>query len=194
MPRPDTLKHATYLSHDYVPTRYCRSSRSLSLEIVWLAPISVALLRYGTKEHACNKEARSMPNILNRVTSRPLFAISTIWLAYFLAELRKFNTHAGSATKPEYVHSRMWTVYVVMTIIFAVQWIISISGRIFDLRLNRLWIIPYLALWAIAVMIMKELTPRQFLMLLGLTILVQFPLMLLRSRRMRDGSPRESGI
>ena len=135
-----------------------------------------------------------MASILNRLTSRPVFVISTIWLAYFLAKLEKFQTHAGSAPKPEYVHSRMWIVYVVMAIIFAVQWIISISGRIFDLRLNRLWIIPYLALWAIAVMIMKELTPRQFLMLLGLTILVQFPLMLLRSRRMRDGSPRESGI
>src|ERR1700723_579755 len=88
---------------------------------------------------------------LDRITQRPLFITATMGLAYFLGQLAIFSLRMrGAFPASPFEHSfGTHLFHIVMAIAFATLWLFSASGRLFDLRLNRLWIVFFAAPWAI---------------------------------------------
>jgi hypothetical protein len=86
---------------------------------------------------------------------------------------------------------KMYIFYLIMIIIVFVQWIFTISGRMFDLCINRLWLFPYIASYAIVIWAMARGSHRQFVGTWAVALLAQLPLMLFPSRRNSEFSKRE---
>lgn len=138
----------------------------------------------------------SLLGMLNRMTSRALFAATTLFLAYFLARIETivFSSRTIRELSRHTVDSGWYEIYLVAAVVFAIQWAFSISGRMFDLRLRRQWILPYLGLWGAALLAMAKGSSRQFLVTLALTIVAQLPLMLIPSRRTKNPSTTVSAL
>ena len=128
---------------------------------------------------------------LNRPFGRSLLFTPTICLIYFLSELAKLRFHDGLGLGSSGIHSLSgWFVfYLIMTVAAGSLWIVSISGRLVDLCLSRLWIIVFLVPWAIILWTMARGNSHQVLAAMIVALTVQLPLMLLPSRRASAVTP-----
>jgi hypothetical protein len=72
---------------------------------------------------------------------------------------------------------------IAMTVCLAAFWFFSISGRLFDLRVSRVWILGYVALWALSLFAIERRSLHELMAALLLAIIAQLPLMVLPSRR-----------
>jgi hypothetical protein len=120
--------------------------------------------------------------IFDRQTGRAPFAVSTFWLTFFLIKLDEVSIERNYLFSVRGIS----LLYIFMLVIFATLWIVAVSGRTFDLCISRWWIAPLLALWMIVLVVMTETRSRLLLLsCLTATLVIQLPLMLLRSRRTR---------
>jgi hypothetical protein len=120
-----------------------------------------------------------------------MFFTPTICLLYFLTELTETNFHGERGLGlVGLVHSKGWYEFnLFMAVAFALQWTISISGRMLDLRLSRLWVTPFFVPWAIVFWTMARGSSHQVLVAMIFALAVQLPLMLLPSRRVSALTP-----
>jgi hypothetical protein len=78
---------------------------------------------------------------------------------------------------------------IAMTVCLAAFWFFSISGRLFDLRVSRVWILAYAALWALSLFAIERRSPHELMAVLLLSVVTQLPLMVLPSRRVPGVPP-----
>jgi len=120
----------------------------------------------------------------DRPIGRSLFVVPTIFLLYFLIELARVNFKIGRGLEiSRSPHANEWHLFFLsMALVFAIQWVVSISGRMLALRLSRLWIIPYFVPWVIILLTMTKGSSRQVAVAIVFALAVQLPLMVLPSR------------
>lgn len=114
------------------------------------------------------------PAIRNRLTSRALFAAATLGLLSTILQTSSFI----SKDDPGF-----YWLGIAMTVCLAAFWFFSISGRLFDLRVSRVWILGYVALWALSLFAIERRSLHELMAALLLAIIAQLPLMVLPSRR-----------
>ena len=137
---------------------------------------------------------------LNRPTGRSALFAPTVFLLYFFLEIAefKFKSFNGSQTKSLFIpfHATGWyVVCIVMIVALALQWALSLSGRMLDLRISRIWMIPYLLPWVAVLFAIVKGSSHQILSAVFFALIVHMPLMLLPSRwnRKSSGEPSNQG-
>lgn len=120
----------------------------------------------------------------NRPINRSWFAAPTFFLFFFLIELFELNSHNAHRASGgrHYDAPGLYIFSLIMTLIFAAQWLFSISGRMVALKLNRIWIVAYLVPWVMILAAMVGGNAHQVAAAVVFAFAVQFPLMLLPAR------------
>ncbi len=107
-------------------------------------------------------------------SSRFVYGFVAVWFLYFLSQMGVNR----------YTHPNGKSIfYLLMTAGFFVLWTLKILGRLVDLNLSRLWVIPYLFPLAAVALLLKRGPSIQLGLALLFALAVQIPLMLLPSRR-----------
>jgi hypothetical protein len=117
-------------------------------------------------------------------SGRFVYGFVTVWFLYFLSQMGV----------NQYTHPNGKSIfYLLMTTGFFVLWIWRLSGRLVDLNLSRLWVIPYLFPLVAVALLLKRGPSIQLGLALVFAFVVQIPLMLLPSRRTSGPGTGELG-
>ena len=119
---------------------------------------------------------------MNRLKSRHLLAVTALGLAFSTLQMSWFFI------KNDVVFYRLG---LVLTILFSALWLLSISGRMFDLAIHRAWIIPYALVWGFSFSAAGKRHAREVAIAVLFAAAAQLPLILLPSRGKR-GVPRSA--
>jgi hypothetical protein len=111
-----------------------------------------------------------------------MYGIVAAWFVYSLSQLG-VNRFSHLNTKSVF--------YLIMTFGFAILWTIFTLRRLVDLRLNRLWIIPFALPLVFVVMTLKRGPSIELGLVTVSALAVQLPLVLLPSRRNSESSKSE---
>jgi lysylphosphatidylglycerol synthetase-like protein (DUF2156 family) len=111
---------------------------------------------------------------VQRSDSRPLFTIVTLVLTWTVLQTSWFN-HQKDV--------EFYRLAAGMTACIAALWLFAASRRLSDLRIGRVWILTLVLLWAIFLIAIETGSVLERAAALLVTLAIQLPLMLSRSRR-----------
>jgi hypothetical protein len=133
----------------------------------------------------------SRPALRNRLTSRLIFASSTMGIVSTFLQVSWFIFHARGVPELRPLKYAIGFYWPCIPILFCllVLWFLSISGRLHDLRISRMWISAYAALWTLSLFAIVWGNPCELMAALFLAIITQLPLMVLPSRRVLEVPP-----
>jgi hypothetical protein len=115
--------------------------------------------------------------------NRVYYSMTNLWLLYGIGNL--------DIIRP--IHLNVHNIfYLIMTLATAAMWMLFITVRLADFRVNRLWGLLFIIPWVIVLWTLSMGRSYKVGVAITFAFAVQLPLMLLPSRRISESSKREN--